>query len=496
MLRFAAVVLSPMTNEISPEQMNITSMLEIHGWAHLDAILLAALTLEAPLLLVGPHGTAKSLLVEKMAKTLNMEMRHYNASLLNYDDLVGIPLPDESGEKLHFVTTPGSIWDAEFVFFDEISRCRSDLQNKLFPIIHERKIIGIPLENLRHRWAAMNPPAPEDIDQAMQQTEYYLGSEPLDPALADRFPFVVAVPNWGSLSKEERREVILGAAYTEDLKSTFTDMTGGRSFEDLVAECIKLIPELESEFSEWLPDYVMTVMDVLEQAKLPQSPRRARMLAQSMVAVHAARLVLEGENADVEYSAQLALLYGMPQNCSEVPPSPATIVATHKQAWEIASLADSDEWRQVLEENDPVKRILIADSLGFGDEDMARLITQALGAEESDARQVGLAVAMYLSFSKRRNLVPAAWEPIVKLAGPVLQPRPVKTTIPPGFVTNTWKEIKAWLDKRPINGDPLENIVQNYVLACFPDLWKSHKWQEALDQFEKDLDTFNVKEQL
>lgn len=476
-----------------PEQTNITGLLDIHGWMHLDAVLLAALTTESPLLLVGPHGTAKSLLVEKMASALDMEMRHYNASLLNYDDLVGIPLPDESGDKLHFVTTPGSIWDAEFVFFDEISRCRSDLQNKLFPIIHERKIIGIPLEKLRHRWAAMNPPAPEDLDQANQQTEFYLGSEPLDPALADRFPFVVAVPNWANLSKQERREVILGRS---DATESLEHAAETQSMDSLVEACRNLISELEVEFRDWLPDYIMTVMDVLEQAKLSQSPRRARMLAKSLVAVHAARLVLEGEDADVEYSAQIALLYGMPQNCSEVPPSPATIVATHKQAWEIASLSDSDEWRQVLEENDPVQRVLIADSLGFADEDMAKLITQALGAEESDARQIGLAVAMYLTYRNNRNLVPAAWEPIIKLAGKVLQPRSVKTTIPPGFVANTWKEIKTWIDKRPINVDPLENIRQNYVLAGFPELWKSHKWQEALEQFEKDLDMFNVKEKL
>jgi MoxR-like ATPase len=485
-----------MVNETARVQTNITGLLDVHGWLHLDAVLLAALITESPLLLVGPHGTAKSLLVEKMANALNMEMRHYNASLLNYDDLVGIPLPDESGEKLHFVTTPGSIWDAEFVFFDEISRCRSDLQNKLFPIIHERKIIGIKLEKLRHRWAAMNPPAPEDIDQANQQSEFYVGSEPLDPALADRFPFVVAVPNWTNLSKEERREIILGKGDNRTGEAQGISADGELSLEELMTASAKLLPKLEEEFSDWLPDYIMTVMDVLEQSNLAQSPRRARMLARSLIAVHAARMVLEGDDTDVEYSAQIALLYGMPQNCSEVPPSPATIVATHKQAWEIASLADNDQWRQVLEENDPVQRVLIADRLDFSEEDMARLITQALGAEESDARQMGLAVVLYLSFRNRRDLVPAAWEPIIKLANRVLQPRPVKATIPPGFVTNTWKEIRGWMDKRPKDTDVLENIRQNYVLAGFPELWKSHKWQEALEQFEKDLDIFNVKEQL
>ncbi len=156
-------------------------------------MLLAALATEAPLLLVGPHGTAKTLLVERLAGALGLELRHYNASLVNYDDLVGIPIPDEAG-KLRFVGTEAAIWDAEIVFFDELTRCRPDLQNKLFPIVHERRVAGVRLEKLQHRWAAMNPPAPDDADGV--DGDVYLGAEPLDPALADRFPFVVRVPTW------------------------------------------------------------------------------------------------------------------------------------------------------------------------------------------------------------------------------------------------------------------------------------------------------------
>lgn len=50
------------------------------------------------------------------------------------------------------------------MIFDEISRCRPDIQNKLFPIIHERRVQGIALDDLRFRWAAMNPPSTDDDD--------------------------------------------------------------------------------------------------------------------------------------------------------------------------------------------------------------------------------------------------------------------------------------------------------------------------------------------
>ncbi len=130
--------------ESSVRRTPLAAALGVHGWAPLDPVLLAALATESPVLLVGAHGTAKSLLVERVAGALGQEFRHYNAALLNYDDLVGIPLPDDGG-SLRFVHTPGALWDAEFVFFDEISRCRADLANKLFPIVHERKVLGLPL---------------------------------------------------------------------------------------------------------------------------------------------------------------------------------------------------------------------------------------------------------------------------------------------------------------------------------------------------------------
>jgi len=239
----------------------------------------------------------------------------------------------------------------------------------------------------------------------------------------------------------------------------------------------------------------MYVMDLLDQAKLAQSPRRARMLARAVCAIHAARMVLENvDEGDLEFSAQLAIVYGMPQSASEVPPAPATLIATHRQAWEIASLSDNDDWRHILQETDPVQRIIVADQLDFNDDDLSRLITQALGQEESDARQVGLATAMFLAFQERRNLRPAAWEPLAKLARQVLEPRPMKTTLTPGYLTNTWQELTNWQGTRPKKPDYIEQMMQNFVFSGFPDRWKNHKWQDELEQFRADLVTFGIKD--
>lgn len=461
----------------------ITESLGIQGWEHLDPILLAALATESPLLLIGPHGTAKSLLVEKIARALSLSMRHYNASLINYDDLVGIPLPEVGTNQLQFVSTPGAIWEAEFVFFDEISRCRPDLQNKMFPIVHERRIAGIRLGNLRHRWAAMNPPAPENPDTSTG--EYYLGSEPLDPALVDRFPFVVPVPNWKQLSKENRRRLVTRAIQPDLDTATLAEQ---------VVLCAALIDQLEDELHDWLIDYVVSVVDLLEQAQLPQSPRRAYMLARSLVAVHAARMILEGDNAELEYSAELVLTFGLPQNASEVPPSRAKLVAIHRQAWEISSLSEDDAWRQVLEELDAARRIVLADQLDLPDADISRLITQAIGGESSDARRVGLAAVIFVAFQQRRDLSASAWEPLAQLATKVLEPRTMSSPLRSGPMTDIWNEINHWLPALEDCVNLRMRLERNYVLSGFPELWMRFDWKDALEQFRADLNLFNLDE--
>ena len=73
-------------------------------------------------------------------------------------------MPDTEQTSLRYISTPTAIWDAQVVFIDELNRTRPDLQNKLFSIIHEKRVQGVNLENLRYRWAAMNPPPSDDQD--------------------------------------------------------------------------------------------------------------------------------------------------------------------------------------------------------------------------------------------------------------------------------------------------------------------------------------------
>ena len=78
-------------NNTTDNRPSLLSSIGLFGLLDLEPIILAALVTEAPLLLIGPHGTGKSLLLTRIAEVLGLEFRHYNSSLLNFDDLVGFP---------------------------------------------------------------------------------------------------------------------------------------------------------------------------------------------------------------------------------------------------------------------------------------------------------------------------------------------------------------------------------------------------------------------
>jgi MoxR-like ATPase len=103
---------------------------------------------------------------------------------------------------VRFLETPATVWPAQSVLIDEISRCKPEHQNRLFALIHERRVQGIALGKLRFRWAAMNPPS---VGQGSDDD--YIGSEPLDPALADRFSLFVTATDWDQLDEEQRRAI-------------------------------------------------------------------------------------------------------------------------------------------------------------------------------------------------------------------------------------------------------------------------------------------------
>jgi hypothetical protein len=53
-----------------------------------------------------------------------VEHRHYSASFIAFEDLVGFPYPDAKRRGVKFLDTPTTVWGAHSVLIDEISRCK------------------------------------------------------------------------------------------------------------------------------------------------------------------------------------------------------------------------------------------------------------------------------------------------------------------------------------------------------------------------------------
>lgn len=394
----------------------ISEPLGLYGWKDRDAILLAALLSEEPLLLIGSHGCAKSFILERLAQSLGLEYRFYNASLVNYDDLVGIPMPNATRTGLSYIATDNCIWDAQVVFFDEINRTRPDLQNKLFPIIHEKRVQGRDLSRLVFRWAAMNPPPDEDeADDAAA----YFGAEPLDAALADRFPFIMEVPDWDALAESEQKRIL-------------ADQFAGRhefpvDIGTLITEAKERCGRLVETEAEKLSPFVIALVAKLHGARYDISTRRACMLLRTILAVHAARMTLaaHAEHEDeirLYDSAVLTVQNALPDRTRRKIKL-AEITALCKAAWDLAALSADDPIRDIFLITDPVVRLekAVPRRHELSSQQLATVIGEGIAAAVPPVRRA-LALATYLAVRDCADIPATTMEILTGEIIPALMP--------------------------------------------------------------------------
>jgi MoxR-like ATPase len=293
--------------------------LDVFGFDKIEPAILASLVTEDPLLLIGRSGTGKTFLLNSLSEELGLEHRHYNASLISFDDVVGFPFPDADNDGVKFLETPATVWNAESVLVDEISRCKPEHQNRLFSLVHERKVQGISIPKLRYRWAAMNPGT---VDQG--GLEEYTGSEPLDPALADRFSLIVWAVDWVDLTDEERRKVAnpSGEGKISDDAGKLKKQLG--IWRNAFIERLKNCPS-------FIIEYVTAVISALNGAGVRISPRRSRLMARSLLAA----TIVEGEKTQRLY--KLILQCSLPHVAWGEEIGTEIIAAAHRAAWDTAS---------------------------------------------------------------------------------------------------------------------------------------------------------------
>jgi MoxR-like ATPase len=299
--------------------------LGIFGYDEVEPVILAALVSEDPLLLIGRAGTGKTFLLNSLSEALELEHRHYNASLIAFDDLVGFPWPEPEGTGMRYIETPATVWKAESVLVDEINRCKPEHQNRLFSLVQERRIQGIKLDHLRYRWAAMNPPGFD------QEGENYSGCEPLDAALGDRFAFLVEVADWPDLADEDRALI----ADPQGEGAVSRDLCG---LADFIAGAREVFRKRLRATDRLIPAYCCRVATLFGEAGLRISPRRVRQLVRNILAVESV------SNLPMEHILRLTLRWSLPQRSGLTRPDEAVIHGAHRAAWDAVFSTGVDRW--------------------------------------------------------------------------------------------------------------------------------------------------------
>ncbi len=173
----------------------ILEALGIYGWNAKDENLaMASLLTGDPLLLIGNHGSAKTLIAHKIAQALDKRFLVYDASKAMFEDVLGYPNIEKlKAGVVEYVPSPVTIWDKEFVLIDELNRAVPELQSKWLEIIRSRKIMGFETQ-VKWVWSAMNPMS-------------YSATQALDEALIGRFAFFLYPPDVLQMSEQDRIRV-------------------------------------------------------------------------------------------------------------------------------------------------------------------------------------------------------------------------------------------------------------------------------------------------
>ena len=376
--------------------------LGVYGFDRHETAILAALVTEDPLLLVGRSGTGKTFLLNTLSEALGLEHRHYNASLISFDDLVGFPYPDEARATVRFLETPATVWGAESVLIDELSRCKPEHQNRLFSLVHERRLQGLPLERLRYRWAAMNPCT---ADQG--GVEDYSGSEPLDPALADRFALIVTAADWSDLSAEQQAAIVAPSG-----EGRVTPPNA--ALQAALAQWRTKFVALANDGPPRVTRYVTTVVNALNGAGVRISPRRARLLARSLVA---ASIVAERATSAVFRSV---LECSLPHPTWGQALESAVIAAAHRAAWDASREAGGAWIHAFLAEPRLDRKLEVLLGQCEQPDEGSQAVAQLIANEKPD-RAAAFAFAVYpAALAGRLPIGAEGVNDLAKLAVPLL----------------------------------------------------------------------------
>lgn len=382
----------------------------IYGWEVLERFLVASIAGKFSVLLVGGSGTAKTEGAERLFMALEkasdskLKWGYRNASTAQVEDMTGFPLipPIDKAWEMHargemptmiWVDSPQSIRSLHFLIADEFNRIPPMTQNKWFSIIAERRIDGTKT-NIEAIFAAMNP------------IEEYEGTEPLDRALADRFVWLLRPPGFSELSESDKKKIASTRMVFHEDSLPFgarIEMDACLDIANAVSATRKKIAEFQTQKGGIVADYAVAVASGLSYYGIES--RRVAMIAQGILALHAASVVLNGEHSLLVDDAYEALCSSMVHSAIGVePPDEGVLLAVHEQA-KIHLESDAATLDLALRQiTDPVDRVGLCVAMNASSERLSDEIMATHNAlmKEDSIFAATFAVALLLTTQHRK----------------------------------------------------------------------------------------------
>jgi MoxR-like ATPase len=309
----------------------------------------------------------------------------------------------------------------------------------------------------------MNPPNGDDNGSG------YSGTEPLDAALADRFAFVLEIPDWHNLAPAAQEALIL---ITESDPSP----EKSRRLAGMVNTGRNLLQSIRASSGAMLARYVRIVIGLLRQGGLVLSPRRAVMLLRNIGGVHAARLLASGDS-DCGGSALLALRHSLPQRATGETVKDLNLLAAHKEAWQEAGAEGNSVLQLLMAEADPLRRALAAARCeSIGRREFSTIAADCLAGLPPGARHA-LAAHLFESGAAGRLLAAVA-EQAAEWYSAVATPQEIRETVHAGGPRHrVWQRVVARLavlDRAAPDTSPATNLLAGLFaqgeLASEPDV--------------------------
>ncbi|MBP7792577.1 MAG: MoxR family ATPase [Candidatus Goldbacteria bacterium] len=260
----------------------------------IENAVIAGLATGDPVLFIGNHGTAKTLLCRKLAEALNLNFFSYDASKALFEDLIGFPNPDTiSKGEIEYVPTKLSIWNKEFILIDEISRARVEMQNKWLEVIRERKVMGIKARSLRYVFAAMNPST-------------YAGANPLDEALAGRFAFIIKIPQVIEMKSDDVKKILNNVTREDGValdcnNERCLSEEEKKSFNEHINKIRHRVNQFSVEFKNKTDDYLIRFIQVASDKGLILDGRRVNAMKRNVLSYISASINSDDDFKNVDF---------------------------------------------------------------------------------------------------------------------------------------------------------------------------------------------------